>query len=1718
MAGAVVVSGWIKVPYAGSDDNVGSEDSDDDDDPEEMVLDYHQMDQDRTFTHSRTPKEIRLVIESWDKKHHKCRGRFPLTQIYWTVKAKMSKGWLRSAPVYSIRTSGVVSKNNMVMLFLDDCLKKASKDIRNGTKACFDAFCSHTQPHGKQDVKDLERKLKQYLTAEKERCCLVHAQSSASGKWQPQDHGVHIEKYVFKSELGATVLKAVSHPQLVASLCELLPNAFQSVLLKLKSSCLDLAQDMALNTPWEFGFREIISQKLHILGTEASLSSYDKAGYLSRIPQMEKDALFIYEVLKTDGRKYGHFFSSLRQLKMSAHFHTLKYVISGEQRWTAALDYLEVHKVVKVETFDCDKNVFLYQNWKAEVDVADGILEVMEKHKREPLRWRINFNSADDFKAMRSDQTQMKALHLMSSLPVTVLSGRGGCGKTTVVTTLLQHLCEMKRRELEETTDEESVLSQNVELGSQSDDDRDLFASSNVSRIPNTFPQTDSGQTSGYHVTKLATARDAKHKGWSSQVAGRSFVSENNDAQTTSETGKSSEVGDGSMTGRLKSDWASEPGDNSCYRAGLKKAVVCDLMKNLKQMRPEDCGEVKKFKQKILLTAPTGKAARLLGCKARLPSATLHSVIVSRQNYLQKKSTPTPDDEEAEKSWKFENVEILVVDECSLVSVCLFATILNILLRHARLRKLILLGDVRQLPSIGPGNFLQDMFSSLRNMGPQFGFSMELTQNHRSESRLIVENAGLISRRELPTFDDRQGFHFIEISNEGDDNERDQIIRELLTGCWDMKDHVQSQFVTFRNNHCKAINELCCLHYNSHSITVPSFSGRKERFDFQIGDKICLKKNNLVTNHRARLLSYAETFPELQEAFSDASRGGKSKSCPSYQPSSSSNVKMTSGAMKEPRKVMLDDSAVAELMAGEDEMFEQTLAEMRSREEEAVEERRRAEQNRGAKQLDGRERSRQGKTGHDVPTKSTDPEKKVDAMQAFGQKEEKLCNGEVFFIMDEISETDQQGGQVSRLLVLSDRDPLLPRVVCVALQELRRQCRMQHSWARTIHTYQGSESETVVYVLGPAIPQNWQHVYTAVTRGRRSVFIIGKWSQLCVAVKRKPNLRQTRLCQRLKNAVRENSSLIEFCLKEYRRSLGLIPESSPQDEDFSSNDSWVHSCPLPEEPNSQPSCSHQTAGSSSQTIREGGEDDFSSDESWVHEIQDSLEGREEEEFCTPALTATSSFLPSQNTQEEQFSGDVDDSWVHSTGEMHDESDGTFRVSAQKSQSEISTQRSETEQGVRDDVSTSPNDLERDGRPDSGTIGHDSNGEWMSSHGVGAQAFDEDGDLFDADNARLWKMNSTPHSLADDKLSDSDDDLFDKTGKSAEYLQKQCSAPGSQSFNPSVVKVNRGTVANSDDEFVGENDVDELRDENDVDVDEFKDENDVDELRDKNDVDVNELRDENDVDVDELRDENDVDEKRDKNYDDDDDIVSTPPFGHYVTKKSPGEEHGKATDSGPGADFAEMETGGMSTPPRNEGTYSPSPRRTISTTAHAAVGHRFVGTPRRRARRQSGDFETPSPPKQRRVVSTPPNPGTPFRDAFTWSVTVNSSRKRSVPSDSEDGEMGSFSVNKTEEISVTVSSGEKRSCQENSTEKISVTVDSNSGERSVPLNSGEQRSCQENNAEEMPMTVNNTEEMSVTVNETEEMSVPSNSGEQGSVPENSTEKMSVNVNIVLKRGL
>lgn len=70
-----------------------------------------------------------------------------------------------------------------------------------------------------------------------------------------------------------------------------------------------------------------------------------------------------------------------------------------------------------------------------------------------------------------------------------------------------------------------------------------------------------------------------------------------------------------------------------------------------------------------------------------------------------------------------------------------------------------------------------------------------------------------------------------------------------------------------------------------------------------------------------------------------------------------------------------------------------------------------------------------------------------------------------------------------------------------------------------VSSFKGSEAETIVYVLGDGTGQNWQHVYTAVTRGQKRVYVVGKEADIERAIRKMIIPRKTRLCNLVKKVV-----------------------------------------------------------------------------------------------------------------------------------------------------------------------------------------------------------------------------------------------------------------------------------------------------------------------------------------------------------------------------------------------------------------------------------------------------------------------------------------------------------------------------------------------------------------------------------------------------------------------
>jgi exodeoxyribonuclease V alpha subunit len=152
--------------------------------------------------------------------------------------------------------------------------------------------------------------------------------------------------------------------------------------------------------------------------------------------------------------------------------------------------------------------------------------------------------------------------------------------------------------------------------------------------------------------------------------------------------------------------------------------------------------------QRIVLASPTGRAAKRLSEVTGREAKTIHRLLeYSPTEGGFKRNEDNPLD-----------AEMVVIDEASMVDILLMNHLLKAIPPTAIL---LLVGDVDQLPSVGPGNVLKDIIAS------GCVETVILTEIFRqAQKSLIIVNAHRINRGEFPELKPRQGrradFYYVE--------------------------------------------------------------------------------------------------------------------------------------------------------------------------------------------------------------------------------------------------------------------------------------------------------------------------------------------------------------------------------------------------------------------------------------------------------------------------------------------------------------------------------------------------------------------------------------------------------------------------------------------------------------------------------------------------------------------------------------------------------------------------------------------------------------------------------------------------------------------------------------------------------------------------------------------------------------------------------------------
>ena len=173
----------------------------------------------------------------------------------------------------------------------------------------------------------------------------------------------------------------------------------------------------------------------------------------------------------------------------------------------------------------------------------------------------------------------------------------------------------------------------------------------------------------------------------------------------------------------------------------------------------------------VKLTAPTGRAAKRLSEATGREATTVHRLL---------EFTPFGGTFQRNDQNPLE-ADMVIVDEASMLDVSLASRLVDAVPPHARL---VLVGDVDQLPSVGPGRVLGDIMNS------GVARVMRLTEVFRQAAEsAIVQNAHRINQGLVPELEPKEGGDFFFVSRDDPASALEaicQVVTERIPKAFDL--------------------------------------------------------------------------------------------------------------------------------------------------------------------------------------------------------------------------------------------------------------------------------------------------------------------------------------------------------------------------------------------------------------------------------------------------------------------------------------------------------------------------------------------------------------------------------------------------------------------------------------------------------------------------------------------------------------------------------------------------------------------------------------------------------------------------------------------------------------------------------------------------------------------------------------------------------------------
>ena len=242
----------------------------------------------------------------------------------------------------------------------------------------------------------------------------------------------------------------------------------------------------------------------------------------------------------------------------------------------------------------------------------------------------------------------------------------------------------------------------------------------------------------------------------------------------------------------------------------------------------------------IELAAPTGRAAKRMSETTGMDAKTIHRLLEisymsddpRRQTFQKNEDNPI-------------EAGVIIIDESSMVDLLLMHHLLKAISPGTRL---ILVGDVDQLPSVGPGNVLRDIIDS------ECVNVVRLTEIFRqAQESAIVMNAHRINRGEYPVLNEKRNDFFFLKRQSADETAQTilQLVTRRLPGYMDYDMFSDIQVLTPMRKSIVGVNSL---NGDLQGCMNPPAPLKKEKeyrnIIFREGDKVMQIKNNYSVKWR----------------------------------------------------------------------------------------------------------------------------------------------------------------------------------------------------------------------------------------------------------------------------------------------------------------------------------------------------------------------------------------------------------------------------------------------------------------------------------------------------------------------------------------------------------------------------------------------------------------------------------------------------------------------------------------------------------------------------------------------------------------------------------------------------------------------------------------------------------------------------------------------------